>query len=129
MDGTRELPIGAAADVAVHGENAGDGSADDQVVLHGAHEGGPPPPIVATDDKAARMLDSFPALTSAYASYIRARQVYVVDGNKEALYDAQKLVIDTMHNVTEFVDLGAALTLNDSVIEVQFEVLSRLGML
>ena len=123
MDGNKELPIGSAADTAVHG------LLDDKVVLHGAHEAGPPPPVVATDDKAARMLDSFPTLTSAYAAYIRARQVYVVDGNKEALYDAQKLVIDTMHNVTEFVDLGAALTLNDSVIEVQFEVLSRLGMI
>ena len=69
------------------------------------------------------------AVTSAYASYIRARQVYVVDGNKETMGDAQKLVIEVMNNVAEFVDIGAALTLNDSVIEVQFEVLGRLGMI
>jgi hypothetical protein len=113
MDDMRELPIGAAADQAVHG----------------AHENGPPPPIVATDDKAARMLDSYPKLTAAYAAYIRARQVYVIDKDADALLDAQDHIIAVMRDVIEFLDKGAALTLGDSVIEVQFEFLSKMGMI
>lgn len=113
MDGNKELPIGQAADVSLRE----DAAENDQVV------------ISSTEDKSAHMMDCFPTLTSAYAAYIRARQVYVVDGNKQALYSAQKLVIETMHNVTEFIDIGAALMLNDSVIEVQFEVLGRLGVI
>ena len=115
MDGNKELPIGMAADAAVH------------VPLHESE--GPPSPIVATDDKSAKMLDAFPRLTRAYAAYIRARQVYVVDKDSDSLLDAQAQVINIMTEVIEFIDKGAALTLGDSVIEVEFEVLSKLGMI
>ena len=126
MDGNKELPIGASADEAVHGDELG----DDLVVLPGAHEAGPPPPApVALDPKAERMLDSYPPLASALAAYVRARQVYVIDHDSNALLKAQQLIIETMSNVAEHVELGAALSLNDSIIEVQFEVLSRLGMI
>ena len=115
MDGNKELPIGMAADEAVH------------IPLHESEEA--PRAIVATDEKSARMLDSFPTLTSAYAAYIRARQVYVIDKDHDALLTAQDAVISAMRTVIEFVDQGAALTLGDSVIEVQFEVLNKLGMI
>jgi hypothetical protein len=114
MDGNKELPIGEAADTAVHG----------------AHEAGPPPPVaVYADEFTNKMFDASISLTKAYAAYIRARQVYVVDKDPNDLLQAQDNVIAVMREVVENLDKGAALTLGDSVIEVQFEVLSRLGMI
>src|SRR5262249_27658000 len=91
----------------------------------GRHEA----PLVLADEVSTRMLEAYPALTKALAAYATARAVYQTTKEMTGLLEAQEELVSVMAETVKSLDRNGAGVMFDSIIEVQFEILRKLGLL